>query len=170
MKKLILILTVMTLAVMASGCTDTQTTNKTYSGDGISFIYPGDWNEVDKSDMQSTVGSIADVLVAVGKDNDNVFAIEEVNLQSGQKATSPKEWGSNYKSVMQSAGLQVVGSESLTVDGSAAYLVTAKDNKSGTYLTDVYFAKKGKAYIAVYVSKTSDRQILDQILNSLKIS
>ncbi|CEL23772.1 hypothetical protein [Methanobacterium formicicum] len=46
MKRLIYILTVVLLVVMASGCTtsDEWASNKTYSGNGVTFTYPGTWS------------------------------------------------------------------------------------------------------------------------------
>jgi len=92
-KKLILILAMMTPAVMALGCTGNQYTNKTYSGNGISFTYPGNWSEMFKSDIQNTVGSTTNLRVSMGEWDDKVFAVGKVNLQSGQKTVNPVKWG-----------------------------------------------------------------------------
>ncbi|MEN6292355.1 MAG: hypothetical protein ABFC34_11405 [Methanobacterium sp.] len=58
----------------------------------------------------------------------------------------------------------------MIIDGNNAYLVTTKENKSGMHLTEVYFTENGTPYLVVYASKTNDQQILNSLLNSLKIS
>ncbi|MEN6292356.1 MAG: hypothetical protein ABFD07_10145 [Methanobacterium sp.] len=105
---MILILAILTLAVMASGCTDNQSANKKYSSNEISFTYPGNWSETSISDIQNTVGNTTNVTVVVGEGNDREFALGKVNIQSCQKTVSPEKWRSRYKSVIESDGLQVL--------------------------------------------------------------
>ncbi len=68
MKRLFFVLIMLVLVVAASGCTSQQSTssNKTYSANGVSFTYPGNWTEQNLTSLQSQVGSSADVLGVVG--------------------------------------------------------------------------------------------------------
>ncbi|MGB9977680.1 hypothetical protein [Methanobacterium sp.] len=55
MKNWIFILAILALIIVVSRCTTIQSppANKTYSVNGLSFIYPGYWSELDKTAYQS---------------------------------------------------------------------------------------------------------------------
>ena len=56
MREILVIIAILGIIVCASGCTDNTTTTKTYSGNGVSFSYPGNWEELNVSSTQESVG------------------------------------------------------------------------------------------------------------------
>jgi|WetSurMetagenome_2_1015567.scaffolds.fasta_scaffold152822_2 hypothetical protein len=168
--KRLFILIMLVLVVAASGCTNQQSTssNKTYSANGVSFAYPGNWTEQNLTSLQSQAGSSSDVLGVVGDGAVDRFGVFKLNPGSNQRVVSLSEWASNYNSTMKKQGSTYVSERSLTVDGVKAYQVTML--KSGTYGTDVFFIKNGTGYIATYTSKNNDNETIDLLINNLKIS
>ena len=168
--KRLFVLFVLVLVVAASGCTSQQSTstNKTYSANGVSFTYPGNWTEQNLTSLQSEAGSSADVLGVVGDGAVNKFGVFKLNPSSNQRVVSLSEWASNYNSTMKNQGSAYVSEKSLTVNGVKAYQMTMV--KSGKYGTDVFFVKNGTGYIATYTSAKNDSETLDLLINNLKIS
>lgn len=170
MKRLILLIAIFVLVVAASGCTDqnTQTpTTKTYSGNGVTFNYPANWTIQNSSAVQSQLGSLGNVLGAVG-DNNNSFIIAKLNVGSNQELNTPSQAAENAKSTMPSQGYIFVSEKQTTIDGVNANQVTFQ--KSGIYFTYDWMVKNGNGYWTTYTSTNSDQTNLDMILNSLKIT
>ena len=53
MREILIIIAILGIIVCASGCTDSTQDNKTYSGNGVSFTYPGNWDLLDSTDTQT---------------------------------------------------------------------------------------------------------------------
>lgn len=166
MKRLLFIFIMLVIVVAASGCTSQQnaTSNKTYSANGISFNYNANWTEQNSADLQSKVGSSANVLGEVG-DGSNLFGIEK--LLSHNVATI-NAWASNYNASLKNNGFTYVSEKSLKVDGVNAYQITAM-NAQG-YLTDVFFVKNDTGYVAIYSTANNNTETLDLLMKSLKVS
>jgi hypothetical protein len=164
MKRLIYILAVVLVVVMASGCTsDEWASNKTYSGNGITFQYPGTWSE--NATKTVTVPSGSQSIAAVGS-SDQAFAIGSITA-SGLDTASIQ---SVLNQLIQEYQTQGYGaSKSITVDGSTATMVTttSKDS-SGYYTTIAFWVKNNSLYYAAYVSSTNSTQNMEKILGSLK--
>jgi len=79
MKRLIYILAIVAVVVAASGCTgDPWASNKTYSGNGVTFQYPGTWSENVTKAVSTPSGSTG--IIAVGNDADEQgFAVASVS-------------------------------------------------------------------------------------------
>lgn len=154
------------LVVAASGCTS-QTSDKSYSANGLTFTYPANWTDQNKTELQANLGNLGTILVAVG-DSSNLFGIAKLNLTSSQTLASVNEWASNYNTTMKNSGSEYVSEKTLTIDGVPAYAMTMKD--SGNYVTDIYFVKNNSGYIAVYVTTSNNLQTLEKVMNTLKIS
>lgn len=173
MKRLIYILAVVALVVMASGCTaDQWSTNKTYSGSGISVTYPGTWN----NDTSNALGSFSsgDVLFTVGT-NDYTLQVFAASIPQGASATiiqqALQQLKTAWKSIPASLNATVVSDKDLTVDGVSAVQVDFKStdpNIPEAYLSAVAWVKNDKLYGLVYASKNNDTQTLDRILSSVK--
>ncbi len=148
---------------MASGCTSVSSSNKTYSNNGISFTYPGDWGELNKTDFQNNASTI---LVAVGNDN-ATFVLANVTVGANKRIVSTTEWASAYKSSMNKSGYTLISEKSRTVDGVNGYEVVMK--KSEIVSSNTYFAKNGNPYLAAFAFEVYDEQAVNMILNSLKV-
>ncbi len=163
MKKLLLILVVLSVVVMASGCTssDPWSSNKTYSSNGVTFVYPASWS-VNASSVTTPSGS--DVIVSVGS-TDEGFAIGNINvsdLPSASVLDMVNELVQQYKTQ------GYLTEKAVSVDGvNATMLTTQNKTSSGFYNSIAYWAKNSKLYYAVYVSKNNGTQTMDRILSSL---
>ncbi|MDY9924226.1 hypothetical protein [Methanobacterium sp.] len=164
MKRLIYILAVVLLVVMASGCTsDEWSSNKTYSGNGVTFTYPGTWSENATKTVTTPAGS--NNIAAVGS-SDEGFAIGSISA-SGLDTASIQ---SVLNQLVQEYQTQGYGSsKSITVDGSTATVITttSKDS-SGYYTTIAFWVKNNSLYYAAYVSSSNSTQNMERILGSLK--
>ena len=168
MKKYIfLIVSLLFLIVLSSGCTS-NASNKTYSANGVSFSYPGNWNEQNTSDLQSQIGNGNTVLAYVGENNVTQFAVQKINIGSNQRLTTLSEWASSINSTTKNNGYTYVSEKSTTIDGVNAIQITLKSGNS--YLTADYFIKNGNGYGTLYSANNNDQTNLDMILNSLKIT
>jgi hypothetical protein len=168
MKRLVLVIVLLVVAVSASGCTSQNISNKTYSANGVSFIYPGNWSEQNATSLETELGSTGDVLAVVGNGSNYKFGFAKLNIGSNQRVATLSEWASNYNSTMRSKGSTYVSEKSSTVNGVKAYQLTMQS--AGTYVTDVFFVKNGTGYLAVYASKSNDTEILDQLMQSLNVT
>ena len=164
MKRLIYILAVVLLVVMASGCTsDEWSSNKTYSGNGITFTYPGTWSENATKTITTPSGS--NNLVALVS-NDEGFS-------KGSKSASGLDTASIQNvlnQLVQEYQTQGYGSsKSVTVDGSTATMITSTNkDSSGYYTTIAFWVKSNTLYYAAYVSTSNSTQNMEKILGSLK--
>ena len=146
---------ILAVVVAASGCTDNTTTNKTYSNNGISFTYPGDWSEQNATESST--------LAVVGNDTSG-FALASTTITN---VATTNQWASNFKALMKSDGYTFVSGKPRTVDGQSGYEVVMQ--KSGKYTSTTFFVKNSNPYIAAFTFPTNDQQTVDMILNSLKV-
>ena len=167
MKKWISILAVLILIVTISGCTNNQTqpANKTYSGNGLSFVYPGNWNELDKTAYQSALDDKGELLAVVG-DGSTMFGIARLNKVKNQTNITLNNLVVYYNSTFNK-GTEYVSEDLVTVDGVKGYEITVK--ASGNYLSGVLFIKNSTNYLAVFESSDNSQKTFNQIISSLKV-
>lgn len=170
MRRVFIVPILLVLIVAASGCTNQQNLNlnKTYSSNGVSFIYPSNWTVQNSSTLQNQMRNTGEVLVVVGDGGSNKFGFAKLNISSNQRIASLSEWAANYNTTMKNQGSTYVSEKNLTVDGVDAYQITMQD--SGSYVTDVFFVKEGNGYLAVHASPNNDQQTLDMIMKNLKVA
>ena len=168
MKRLVLIIMLLVVAVAASGCTSQNASNNTFSANGVSFIYPGNWSEQNSTSLAKELGSSADVLAVVGDGSSYKFGFAKLNIDSNQRVATLSEWASSYNSTMKGKGNSYVSGKSSTIDGVKAIQITMV--ASGIYVTDVFFVKNGTGYLGIYASPKNDTEILDQLMQSLKVT
>ena len=168
MKKWILTLAILALIVTISGCTSNQTTpaNKTYSASGLSFSYPGDWSELDKTAYQSVLDGKSELLAVVGDGSNSTFGIAQLKMKN-QKYVSLNDLVANYNSTLKNNGTKYVSEGPVTVDGVKGYNITVK--ASGNYFSSVLFIKNSTGYLAAFESSDNDQLTFNQIIGSLKI-
>lgn len=165
MKRLIYILAVVLLVVMASGCTtsDEWASNKTYSGNGVTFTYPGTWSENATKTVTTPSGS--NNIAAVGS-NDEGFAIGSISA-SGLDTAGIQNVLNQLVQEYQAQGYGA--SKSITVDGStAAMITTTSKDSSGYYTTIAFWVKNNSLYYAAYVSTSNSTQNMEKVLGTLK--
>ncbi len=165
MKRLIYILAVVSLVVMASGCTSDQwASNKTYSVGGLTFQYPGTWSENSTEFMSNPSGATG--IAAVGTDDEG-FAVGSVSTS----ILSESDLQQVISQMIQTYKNQGFTTEkNITVDGVSATLLSTPNKLSeGYYASIAFWTKTNKLYFAIYGSKTSsDTTSMERILGSLK--
>ena len=169
MKKWIFVLAVLALIIAVSGCTTSQQApaNKTYFVNGLSFIYPGTWSELDKTAYQSVLNDKGELLAVVG-DGSTMFGVARLNKIKNQKDVTLNSLIIYYNATLNANGTKYVSESPVTVDEVKGYKMTVKASEN--YLSGVLFIKNGIAYLAVFESSDNDQRTFNQILNSLKIS
>lgn len=70
------ILSILVFVVSISGCIDDTPENKNYSANGITFQYPGNWSELNKSSYQNEVGETGEIIFALGN-NQTHFVMQK---------------------------------------------------------------------------------------------
>ena len=167
MKKWISIIAIMLVVVFAAGCTDSSP--KTYTGNGISFQYPADWSTDYKSDFQDSLGSSGTVLVSLGKDNAGI-AVAKMDLGTAQVSAS--KFASAFKSSASSGGLTFVSEKTVTVAGNTGYEKVFKytENSSSMYASCIFFENSNDLYLLMIGTSDNDQKTVDMILNSFKFT
>lgn len=163
MKRLFYILAVVMLVVMASGCTssDQWASNKTYSGDGVTFQYPGTWSE-NKTNM-SIPG--ASSVAAVGSDSEAfVYGTVDISVLS---SSDIQELMNTVSQGYKSQGMTT--EKKLTVDGANATMLSSPNkDSSGIYKTAAFWTKSGKFYVAAYTSTQNGTENFEKVLATFK--
>ena len=162
MKKWISIIGVILVVVFVSGCT-AQSSAKTYSGNNISFQYPGNWSTDYNSSLQN-FGSEGDVLVKLGK-NDSGMGVAKANI--GSSNLSAATMASEFETLIQSK-YQIISNKTVIVDGINATQIVMKDNSNGDYGSLTFLNKNNSIYIIMISTPDNNQQTINMILNSFK--
>jgi hypothetical protein len=168
MKKWIFIVTILALVIAVSGCTNSQQAldNKTYSLNGLSFVYPGSWSGLDKTAYQSAWDGKGELLVVLG-DGSSTFGIAKLNKVKNQTNVTLNGLILYYNATLNANGTKYVSEGPVTVDGVKGYKMTVKASEN--YLSGVLFVKNSTGYLAVFESADNDQKTFNQVLNSLKV-
>lgn len=164
MKRLVYVLAVVVLVVLASGCTSNEL-SKTYSGNNVTFQYPGTWSE--NATFSNLTGSSVATAVAVGNDT-QVFTLTSLDISS---------YSDDVKNSVLSTMVQTYKSanltteKTLTVDGVNATVLSSPDKIASTdaYVSIALWVKNDKLFMALYGSKDgSSTAIFEKILGTIK--
>ncbi len=164
MKRLIGIIAILVFVVAISGCTSENTSNKTYSANGITFNYPGNASEENTTTMQATLGSGVNILAVVGDDSSFKFAVAKLN--SSSDIVSPSEFLAISNQSIKANNWTYVSDKTVTVNGVNGTVVVFKD--ANNYYREVYFVKNNVGYYAILKSSTDNQQLFDQLIASLQ--
>ena len=136
MKKYLFVLAVLSLVVMASGCTSDQSiTTKNFSAGGMSFQYPDTWNASTQTNENATQILVAspDFISSNGTEGSVVLILKITNASASASnmsetrqefATQAQESGQNYTNAtvdiagISASDLSYVGNDT---QGNTAY-------------------------------------------------
>lgn len=161
-----MVMLLIVFVVAISGCTSETTSNKTYSANGVTFVYPGNASEQNITALQATLGSAGEMLAVVGDNSSFKFGVAKINLDSNQKLASLSEWGSNINASIKSGGDTYVREKNVTVNGVDGIMMVFKD--STYYYHEAFFIKNNTGYLAILQSTSDNQQLFDQIIASLQ--
>jgi hypothetical protein len=159
-----LVLTILGLIVAISGCTS-ETSNKTYSGNGLSFSYPGNWSQLNNTEFQNSIGSSGTLLVVFGDKGQDRFGIGTVNLGANQVLRTPSEWATSMNS---SSGFEYISGKTITIDGVNGYQLSMKDTSNNYNYYYAYWVKNNTGYLSVLSSPNNVQAIFDGVTQSVK--
>jgi hypothetical protein len=162
MKKVIFVLAILVLVVALSGCTGDQwSTNQTYSGNGITVVYPGSWATVDANNLKGLSDQNSTVLVGLGS-SDVTFGVlsTEVNqtVDMQQLKTSFKSAPTNATLVSEK-DVNIAGVQGFQLDFSNSNAVQGQP-----YVTEVVWQKGNKVYILALASKNNETQTIEKMI------
>lgn len=176
MKKYLFVLVLLSLVVMVSGCTSTQTVStKNFTASGMSFYYPDTWN------VTSQIGENATQILVANKEffSSNMTKgcfvyIVKVNNSTSNDAI---QLNNSFYSHMQQFGNNTTNG-TVTVDGlNASELKYVGNDSSGKqlYLKLINFDVNNTYYALEFQSRDvadeySVRASFDVILNNFKVS
>ncbi len=169
-KDIIPILILLLLAILGiSGCTDQPPDNKTYSTNGVTFKYPGNWAELNKTKYQEIdFGNESEIILALGNDQTRFTFGKAVPGENHVLNTLPG-WAEGAKSRLSSMGFQFLSEKNLTLAGVDAYQLRFIDD-DGDYYTGIAFIKNNTGYLMVYVSVLNETETLEDILRSFQMA
>lgn len=170
-KYFLVVLALVAVVVMASGCTSNQTgnnTTKTYSANGITFNYPASWSIINEtSDANGT-------LIAIGDAN-----IQQNNTTSGNGVIITRLPSTNNTTAeLQSAKSQFASlnatNTTIQIAGVTANETTITTNDSNVtgQVKIIDFQKNNYVYLLQYVTISSDfntqQSLFDTITKSFQ--
>jgi sulfatase maturation enzyme AslB (radical SAM superfamily) len=148
---IVIILTILSLIVLSSGCTDSGG-NKSYENNEISFDYPAGWETSSNFyyDRVLNASEVAEILDPESGDFQlkytTLVRIERKNMTSGQNL---KQIFNNTYSAFNQSNIQFISENNTTVDGAIAYEKVYKmpHGEPWYQIRDVWLEKNGKIYI-----------------------
>lgn len=169
MKKVIISVLIILAIVGISGCTEQTPKNKTYSAKGITFQYPGNWAELNKTKYQLLdLGNNTEVIFVLGNSQSRL-TFGKVILGPDEKLNTLPEWAQATKSRLPSKGFQFLSEKEITVAGVDAYQLRFF-SQDGDFYTGTAFIKNNTGYVMNYVSIYNETETFDNILDSFQMS
>jgi len=161
---------ILAVVAFAFGCTQTPG-EKTFSGDGITFVYPEGWKNLSISELESYIPTseygTAKAITYLGNDTET-FAVVELKASGAGYVRSPSEFIGQMKSSLQSSKI-IKTDENVTVAGHNAGMI--QYSSGNTYVTIVHIKiDENHGYQVYYWSPNTDQTTLKKILESFKIS
>ena len=185
MKKYALfVIAILALVVFASGCTNsgnqtsTQPTvaTKAFSGSGVSFSYPENWQQLQQISSPNAIVAFGDPS-SVDNSTGNVntlVVVQKVALPSG--STLKQVYDSTYAQfAAKDSSFKTISDTTTTVDGTTAYVNTHTVNVSGVQKEEkaVWLEKNGSIYVILCGSLPnvfdSQQANFDAIINTFKV-
>ncbi|MCE5213691.1 MAG: hypothetical protein LLF83_03100 [Methanobacterium sp.] len=171
MNKVIITVLIIILAIVGiSGCTEQTPENKTYSADGITFQYPGNWTELNKTKYNSIdLGNKSEAIFVLGDDqNQSRLTFGKITPGQGEFLNSLAVWAEQTKSKSSSNDLKFLSEKNLTIAGVDAYQLRFI-NTDGDYITSIALIKNNTGYVMVYRSIFKETETLESILKSFQM-
>lgn len=175
MKKILLVLAVLIMAVMVSGCTSTSTiSTKNYTADGIYFEYPDTWNASSQlSDNATQIVVANQEFISSNGTKGSVVLIMKVVNASTNNMTQANE---NMITQAQQSG-QNVTNATVTIAGINASDISYVGNDSQgnkAYARLIDFEKNNNLYMLLFATGggadiNSAQSSFDVIVKTFKV-
>jgi len=170
MKKLMFILGLLVLVIAASGCTSDQwSSNKTYTGNGLTIVYPGGWS--DKNNQFPSLENATQIL-SVGNDGYGL-RVDKISIPGASLLNNNTILGAVTNIVKSSINGTVVSEKDINVDGASGFQINFSNDtlvSDNEFISYALWIKNDTVYIATYGSKNNDTGTFDKIINNIKLS
>lgn len=165
-KYFLVVLAIVAVVVLASGCTSNQTgnnTTKTYSANGITFNYPANW------DIINETSNANQTLIAIGDAN-----IQQNNTTTGNGVIITRlPTTNNTTAELQSAKSQFASLNATNttiqiagVTANETTITTTNDNITGQ-VKIIDFQKNNYVYLLQYVTISSNFQTQQALFDTI---
>lgn len=154
---------------------ETTSLTETFSSDGLTFNYPGDWEIVESSGEVAGSGSIVQDLGTLASD-DITLTVSGADLSEGWSVEEAKESTKNNINNVTSA--QILSDTQKTVNGVTVYemigsLEDQTSKQENKFLYVVTGEDKKVVYYMQFIAEASafdsNQKLMDEIVNTIKI-
>ncbi|MCK9150723.1 hypothetical protein [Methanobacterium alcaliphilum] len=168
MKKYVIFVLFLVLIVMSSGCINTDTsTNQTFNKSGVFFTYPGEWSEMNLTDLKNLSLSPESAIGGVISDNETLIVAIHRYPSEGISASTLK---GRLKTIYASENISNI--TAIDIGGKKGFVANTsakgESKKIVTVLTSKYI------YLFEFWSKTTDfsdmQTSINEIISSIQIS
>lgn len=168
------VIVILSLIVLASGCISSDSTNKTktYSGNGVSFVYNGTW-EVANATSNDSIVAVADPKTVDAQKNPNTFVLIQKPNQT-QNSDLQQLYNQNYAKLFNNSSNQHVSEANITVNNNKAMENVYLTNSSGVQMQmrAVWLSQKGVVYVILCgtlpANFDKEQKNFDLVVNSFK--
>jgi len=172
MREILIIIAILGIVVFASGCVGDTTSEKTFSENGVTFKYPGNWVTLDNETTAflSEYRTLGDILAAIGtEDQKGSDAVAFVFMSINLEGSRVKDVNDFRDAMKDSYGSDFVSDKKTTIDGEEAIQIHARDsNDANTYMA--FWIKNRKGYFAILGSEKENQDTFDSIVNTIETS
>lgn len=168
MKRYLIFVSFLVLVVMSSGCINSDTTNnQTFNKSGVFFTYPGEWSEMNLTDLKNVSLSPKNAVGGVmNEDQDFIVAVHK--YPSGGMSVSALK--TQLKSVYASENISNITSK--TIDGKKAFI--AETTSQGESKKVVAILTSKYIYLIEFWTKTENfaemQNTINDIVSTIQIS
>lgn len=172
-KYFFLTLIILSLVVFSSGCVNDDTNKtKSYSGNGISFIYNGTW-EIANTTSPNAVVAVGDPKTIGANHEPNTFVlIQKPNATNNSDIQ--KVYTDNYAKLFNNTTNQRVSEANITINGNKAFENVYLTNSSGIQMKmrAVWLTRNNVIYVILCGTLPSnfdkEQNNFDLVVNSFK--
>lgn len=165
---------ILSLVVLASGCVNNDDTNstKSYSGNGISFVYNGTWNVANTTSPNALV-AVGDPSTVDAQNNPSTFVLIQKPNET-QSNDLQATYDQNYAGLFNNTTNQRVSEANITVNNNKALENVYITNSGGvqTQMRAVWLTQNGAIYVILCGTIPSnfenEQKNFDLVINSFK--
>ncbi|NYB27510.1 MAG: hypothetical protein HVN34_09335 [Methanobacteriaceae archaeon] len=177
MKKypIFLVLVILTLVILASGCVTDDEANQTksYSGNNVSFTYNGTW-DIANTTAPNAVVAVGDPSTVDARNNPSTFVlIQKPNDTEGKDLEAV--YTENYAQLFNNTTNQRISEANITVNNNKAFENVYITNYGGyeTQMRAVWVSQNGVIYVilcgTIPNNFEKEQSNFDLVINSFKV-
>ncbi len=168
------VIIILALIVLTSGCVNNNTSNstKSYSGNGISFVYNGTW-DIANTTSPNAIVAVGDPKTVDAQNNPYTFVlIQKPNTTQGNDLQNT--YNQNYAKLFNNSSNRRVSEANITINNIKALENVYTTNSGGVQrqMRAVWISQNGIIYVILCGSIPSnfdnEQKNFDMVINSFK--